>query len=58
MRDSWCFPQIQLRLVLRKKYLDKIDEIKVDVKWKEVEHILGLDHCTPAVQAMDFFNFH
>ena len=58
MRDSWCFPQIQLKLVLWKKYLDKTDEIKVDAKWKEVEHILGLDNCTPAVQAMDFFNFH
>ena len=47
--------QIQVRLVLWKKYPDKIEEIKEDAKWKEIEHMLSLDRCTPAVQAMGFF---
>ena len=47
--------QIQVRLVLWKKYPDKIEEIKEDAKWKEIEHMLSSDHCTPAVQAMVFF---
>lgn len=41
--------QITQLLVLRKNYPNKIDEIKADAKWKEIEHTLDLDHCEPAV---------
>ena len=47
--------QIQVRFVLWKKYPDKIEETKADAKWKEIEHMLSLDQCTSAVQAMGFF---
>ena len=33
---------------LLKKYPDKTKEIKADAKWKEIEHMLDSDHCTPA----------
>ena len=56
MRGRSWFPQIQLRLV-NKKYPDKIEEIKADAKWNEIEHMLGLDHGRPAVQAMGFLTF-
>ena len=51
MRDR----QKQLCLVLWKKYPDKTAEVKVDAKWKESEHTLGLDLSTQVVQAMVIF---
>lgn len=29
--------------------------MKADAKWKKIEHMLGLDRHTPAVQAMSYF---
>ena len=37
------------------KYPDKIEEIETDTKWKKIEHVLGLDHLAPAVQAIVYF---
>ena len=54
MRDKSCFPKVQFTWVLWKNP-DKIKEIKADAKWKKIEHMLGLDHHTPAVQAMSYF---
>lgn len=54
MRDKSCFPKVQFTLVLWKN-ADKIKEIKADAKWKKIEHMLGLDRHTAAVQAMSYF---
>ena len=50
--------QITQLLILWKNYPNKIDEIKADAKWKEIEHTLDLDHCEPAVWAIGFFSFY
>lgn len=56
-QDSYCFTYIQLRLVLWKKYPDKIEEIKADAKWKELEQMLGLIAADQQLKQWVFLTF-
>ena len=56
-QDSYCFTHIQLRLVLWKKYPDKIEEIKADAKWKELEQMLGLITADQQLKQWVFLTF-